>query len=119
MGNCGRQWENKMFALGLTTKQLNTIIFYLILSYDIACQYGKNFWTRTPCPPYALRFFLAHQPLSRPSHFLDCYSLGLPHPRPLALFPYPRHLPRALGLPHFLDVPWWVYLTIAIPQSAP
>ncbi|KAJ7025446.1 hypothetical protein C8F04DRAFT_1212864 [Mycena alexandri] len=23
---------------------LNTIIFYLILSYDIACQYGKKFW---------------------------------------------------------------------------
>ncbi|KAJ7016992.1 hypothetical protein C8F04DRAFT_1280235 [Mycena alexandri] len=25
---------------------LNTILFYLILSYDIACQYGKNFWKR-------------------------------------------------------------------------
>ncbi|KAJ7016855.1 hypothetical protein C8F04DRAFT_1215328 [Mycena alexandri] len=25
---------------------LNTIILYLILSYDIACQYGKKFWER-------------------------------------------------------------------------
>ncbi|KAJ7800789.1 hypothetical protein B0H14DRAFT_2155905, partial [Mycena olivaceomarginata] len=24
---------------------LNTILFYLILLYDIACQYGKNFWS--------------------------------------------------------------------------
>ncbi|KAJ7855815.1 hypothetical protein B0H13DRAFT_2357656 [Mycena leptocephala] len=30
---------------------LNTIIFYLILSYDIACQYGKNFWNRMPSLP--------------------------------------------------------------------
>ncbi|KAJ7799347.1 hypothetical protein B0H14DRAFT_2185738, partial [Mycena olivaceomarginata] len=25
---------------------LNTILLYLILSYDIACQFSKNFWTR-------------------------------------------------------------------------
>jgi hypothetical protein len=24
---------------------LNAVIFYLIISYDIACQYGKNFWS--------------------------------------------------------------------------
>ncbi|KAJ6447896.1 hypothetical protein C8R45DRAFT_1115651 [Mycena sanguinolenta] len=34
---------------------LNTIIFYLILSYDIACQYGKNFWSRMPTLPIEMR----------------------------------------------------------------
>ncbi|KAJ7113911.1 hypothetical protein C8R44DRAFT_740790 [Mycena epipterygia] len=30
---------------------LNTIILYLILSYDIACQYSKKIWTRMPGLP--------------------------------------------------------------------
>ncbi|KAJ6603282.1 hypothetical protein DFH09DRAFT_899164, partial [Mycena vulgaris] len=30
---------------------LNMIIFYLILSYDIACQYGKHFWSRMATLP--------------------------------------------------------------------
>ncbi|KAJ7617529.1 hypothetical protein DFH06DRAFT_1274184 [Mycena polygramma] len=34
---------------------LNTIMLYLILSYDIACQYGKMFWTRMKNLPEAMR----------------------------------------------------------------
>jgi hypothetical protein len=33
---------------------LNTIILYIILSYDIACQYSKKFWTRMKGLPEAM-----------------------------------------------------------------
>ncbi|KAJ7432012.1 hypothetical protein B0H11DRAFT_1761190 [Mycena galericulata] len=33
---------------------LNTILLYLILSYDIACQYSKNFWSRMRGLPEAM-----------------------------------------------------------------
>jgi hypothetical protein len=33
---------------------LNTIVLYIILSYDIACQYSKNFWTRMKDLPEAM-----------------------------------------------------------------
>ncbi|KAJ7816714.1 hypothetical protein B0H14DRAFT_2374442, partial [Mycena olivaceomarginata] len=39
----GERYCNMDFIL--FSALLNTIIFYLILSYDIACQYGKNFWS--------------------------------------------------------------------------
>jgi hypothetical protein len=34
---------------------INTIILYLILSYDIACQYSKKFWTQMTELPSAMR----------------------------------------------------------------
>lgn len=37
---------------------LNTIIFYLILSYDIACQYSKGFWSRMADIPEAMRLVI-------------------------------------------------------------
>jgi hypothetical protein len=39
---------------------LNYIVFYLILSYDIACQYGKNFWTRMQLLPEAMHLTIDH-----------------------------------------------------------
>ncbi|KAJ6490862.1 hypothetical protein C8R45DRAFT_1053137 [Mycena sanguinolenta] len=39
---------------------LNAIIFYLILSYDIAYQYGKNFWSRMEDMPTTIQFILDH-----------------------------------------------------------
>ncbi|KAJ7437712.1 hypothetical protein FB451DRAFT_1193107 [Mycena latifolia] len=45
----GEQYCNMDFIL--FSALLNTIIFYLILSYDIACQYGKNFWSRMEALP--------------------------------------------------------------------
>ncbi|KAJ7170448.1 hypothetical protein C8R43DRAFT_876075, partial [Mycena crocata] len=40
----GERYCNMDFILFSTL--INTIIMYLVLSYDIACQYSKNFWTR-------------------------------------------------------------------------
>ncbi|KAJ7036080.1 hypothetical protein C8F04DRAFT_1258196 [Mycena alexandri] len=40
----GERYCNMDFIL--FSALLNTIILYLILSYDIACQYSKKFWTR-------------------------------------------------------------------------
>ncbi|KAJ7863880.1 hypothetical protein B0H13DRAFT_1899409 [Mycena leptocephala] len=40
----GERYCNMDFIL--FSALLNTLLFYLILSYDIACQYGKNFWTQ-------------------------------------------------------------------------
>ncbi|KAJ7018021.1 hypothetical protein C8F04DRAFT_1214811 [Mycena alexandri] len=40
----GERYANMDFIL--FSALLNTIIFYLIISYDIACQYGKKFWER-------------------------------------------------------------------------
>ncbi|KAJ6556071.1 hypothetical protein B0H19DRAFT_1262187 [Mycena capillaripes] len=37
---------------------LNWIIFYLILSYDIACQYSKNFWTRMESLPSGMHLLI-------------------------------------------------------------
>ncbi|KAJ7895595.1 hypothetical protein B0H14DRAFT_2275472, partial [Mycena olivaceomarginata] len=39
---------------------LNYIVFYLILSYDIACQYGKNFWTHMQLLPEAMHLTIDH-----------------------------------------------------------
>ncbi|KAJ7129684.1 hypothetical protein C8R44DRAFT_872918 [Mycena epipterygia] len=40
----GERYCNMDFIL--FSALLNTVFYYLILSYDIACQYSKNFWTR-------------------------------------------------------------------------
>jgi hypothetical protein len=37
---------------------LNMLIFYLILSYDIACQYGKNFWSRMETLPETMHLLI-------------------------------------------------------------
>ncbi|KAJ7073645.1 hypothetical protein C8F01DRAFT_1360484 [Mycena amicta] len=42
----------------LLSALLNAIIFYLILLYDIACQYGKNFWMRMPLLPSAMHLVI-------------------------------------------------------------
>ncbi|KAJ7851615.1 hypothetical protein B0H14DRAFT_2355115, partial [Mycena olivaceomarginata] len=70
---------------------LNTIIFYLILSYDIACQYGKNFWPRMRTLPEPMHLLVdqARVWFKVPNFHLP------PHvPRlPLALF-VPLHVGR-------------------------
>ncbi|KAF7357237.1 CxC2 domain-containing protein [Mycena sanguinolenta] len=60
---------------------LNTIIFYLILSYDIACQYGKNFWSRMEELPAPIQFVLEHARVwfkvpnfHLPPHQVSCHS---------------------------------------------
>jgi hypothetical protein len=60
---------------------LNTIIFYLILSYDIACQYSKNFWKRMEALPSAMRLVIDHARVwfkvpnfHLPPHIPACHS---------------------------------------------
>ncbi|KAJ6596738.1 hypothetical protein B0H10DRAFT_2167702 [Mycena sp. CBHHK59/15] len=60
---------------------LNMVIFYLILSYHIACQYGKNFWSRMALLPKGLHIRIP-QPnvwfkvpnFHLPAHKLPCHS---------------------------------------------
>ncbi|KAJ7096175.1 hypothetical protein C8R44DRAFT_644543, partial [Mycena epipterygia] len=47
----GERYCNMDFIL--FSALLNTVIYYLILSYDIACQYSKNFWMRMEKLPSA------------------------------------------------------------------
>ncbi|KAJ7059253.1 hypothetical protein C8F01DRAFT_989914 [Mycena amicta] len=65
----------------LLSALLNVIIFYLILSYDIACQYGKNFWTRMPLLPDAMhlvinqaRVWFKVPNFHLPPHLPTCHS---------------------------------------------
>ncbi|KAJ7763723.1 hypothetical protein B0H16DRAFT_1661737 [Mycena metata] len=60
---------------------LNTIIFYLILSYDIACQYGKKFWSRMPSLPKEFHISIPHDRVwfkvpnfHLPPHKKPCHS---------------------------------------------
>ncbi|KAJ7315783.1 hypothetical protein DFH08DRAFT_917665 [Mycena albidolilacea] len=52
----GERYSNMDFIL--RSALLNFIIFYLILSYDIACQYGKNFWSRMKEMPEWMTFLV-------------------------------------------------------------
>ncbi|KAJ7048755.1 hypothetical protein C8F01DRAFT_1276102 [Mycena amicta] len=65
----------------LLSALLNAIIFYLILSYDIACQYGKNFWTRMPLLPSAMHLVIEQARVwfkvpnfHLPPHLPTCHS---------------------------------------------
>ncbi|KAJ7623110.1 hypothetical protein DFH06DRAFT_1142895 [Mycena polygramma] len=49
----GERYCNMDFIL--FSSLLNTIILFLILSYDIACQYSKTFWARMGGLPEAMR----------------------------------------------------------------
>ncbi|KAJ6576737.1 hypothetical protein B0H10DRAFT_1836766, partial [Mycena sp. CBHHK59/15] len=52
----GERYCNMDFIL--FSALMNTIIFYLILSYDIACQYSKNFWARMLGLPTAMHLVI-------------------------------------------------------------
>ncbi|KAJ6488781.1 hypothetical protein C8R45DRAFT_826688 [Mycena sanguinolenta] len=75
----GERYCNMDFIL--LSALLNTIIFYLILSYDIACQYGKNFWGRMDNMPDAMKLVLDQTQLwfkipnfHLPPHLPRCHS---------------------------------------------
>ncbi|KAJ7767527.1 hypothetical protein DFH07DRAFT_769622 [Mycena maculata] len=60
---------------------LNVIIFYLILSYDIACQYGRNFWSRMKLMPSSMLFLVEEARVwfkvpnfHLPGHKIGCHS---------------------------------------------
>ncbi|KAJ7758916.1 hypothetical protein B0H14DRAFT_2300998, partial [Mycena olivaceomarginata] len=52
----GERYANMDFIL--RSALLNFLIFYLILSYDITCQYGKNFWSRMMEMPEWMTFLV-------------------------------------------------------------
>jgi hypothetical protein len=65
----------------LFSAMLHTIIFYLILSYDIACQYGKNFWSRMQQLPAVMhllvdqtRVWFKVPNFHLPPHQVACHS---------------------------------------------
>ncbi|KAF8148323.1 hypothetical protein K438DRAFT_1625581 [Mycena galopus ATCC 62051] len=65
----------------LLSAMLHTIIFYLILSYDIACQYGKNFWSRMQQLPTVMHLLVEQTRVwfkvpnfHLPPHQVACHS---------------------------------------------
>ncbi|KAK7050147.1 CxC2 domain-containing protein [Favolaschia claudopus] len=60
---------------------LHLIFLYLILSYDIACQYGKNFWSRMRAMPEAMhlktdkgKVWFKVPNFHLPAHQTQCHS---------------------------------------------
>ncbi|KAJ6475381.1 hypothetical protein C8R45DRAFT_1159328 [Mycena sanguinolenta] len=89
----GERYCNKDFIL--LSAILNFVIFYLILWYDIACQYGKNFWRRMPELPGELQITL---PESRV--WFKVPNFHLPPHKPLCHSPFSFHWMWGAGLTH-------------------
>ncbi|KAF7365867.1 CxC2 domain-containing protein [Mycena venus] len=75
----GERYCNMDFIL--FSAVLHTIIFYLILSYDIACQYGKNFWSQMQQLPAAMHLLVEQTRVwfkvpnfHLPPHQVACHS---------------------------------------------
>ncbi|KAJ7469033.1 hypothetical protein FB451DRAFT_1352272 [Mycena latifolia] len=74
---------------------LNTIIFYLILSYDIACQYGKNFWSRMASLPPEF-----HLKLEPSQAWFKVPNFHLPPHKPSCHSPFSFHFMWGAGRTH-------------------
>lgn len=74
---------------------LNAIIFYLILSYDIACQYGKNFWSRMPSLPETM-----HLLIEQTRVWFKVPNFHLPPHLPACHSPYSFHYMWGAGRTH-------------------
>ncbi|KAJ7809233.1 hypothetical protein B0H14DRAFT_2379873, partial [Mycena olivaceomarginata] len=74
---------------------LNTIIYFLILSYDIACQYGKNFWTRMELLPEGMHLQLDHSRV-----WFKVPNFHLPPHRPACHSAYSFHYMWGAGRTH-------------------
>ncbi|KAJ6517558.1 hypothetical protein DFH09DRAFT_1332356 [Mycena vulgaris] len=75
----GERYCNMDFIL--TSAVLGALIYYLILSYDIACQYGRNFWDRLTGLPIeyhilieAIRVWFKVPNFHLPPHKPQCHS---------------------------------------------
>ncbi|KAJ7717055.1 hypothetical protein B0H16DRAFT_1886707 [Mycena metata] len=89
----GERYCNMDFIL--FSALLNTILFYLILSYNIACQYGKNFWKRMADLPAEF-----HINLSPDRVWFKVPNFHLPpHKRPCHS-PFSFHFMWGAGRPH-------------------
>ncbi|KAJ7029322.1 hypothetical protein C8F04DRAFT_1264984 [Mycena alexandri] len=74
---------------------LNTLIFYLILSYDIACQYSKHFWTRMESLPAAM-----HLVVEQARVWFKIPNFHLPPHKPPCHSPYSFHYMWGAGRTH-------------------
>ncbi|KAJ7434713.1 hypothetical protein FB451DRAFT_1063154 [Mycena latifolia] len=89
----GKRYCNMDFIL--FSAILNTIIFYLILSYDIACQYGKNFWSRMTSLPEAFHLNLDHSRV-----WFKVPNFHLPPHKPSCHSPFSFHFMWGAGRTH-------------------
>jgi hypothetical protein len=74
---------------------LNTIIFYLILSCDIACQYGKHFWSRMEMLPETM-----HLVIEQACVWFKVPNFHLPPHVPVCHSPYSFHYMWGAGRTH-------------------
>ncbi|KAF7372003.1 CxC2 domain-containing protein [Mycena venus] len=74
---------------------LNTILFYLILSYDIACQYGKNFWSQMEALPQYM-----HLSIDRARVWFKVPNFHLPPHQPACHSAYSFHYMWGAGRTH-------------------
>ncbi|KAJ7136482.1 hypothetical protein C8R43DRAFT_893858 [Mycena crocata] len=87
----------------LASAILNFIIFYLILSYDIACQYGKNFWARIKALPEDIRPATAPESangLKQERVWFKVPNFHLPAHKPLCHSPFSFHWMWGAGRTH-------------------
>ncbi|KAJ6475387.1 hypothetical protein C8R45DRAFT_1102680 [Mycena sanguinolenta] len=89
----GERYCNMDFIL--LSALLNTIIFYLILSYDIACQYSRNFWSRAEAMPSGMRLVLESARL-----WFKVPNFHLPPHKPPCHSPYSFHYMWGAGRTH-------------------
>ncbi|KAJ7698905.1 hypothetical protein B0H17DRAFT_1158229 [Mycena rosella] len=74
---------------------LNAVIFYLILSYHIACQYGKNFWSWMVTLPTEL-----HLVLDQSRVWFKVPNFHLPPHKPACHSPFSFHFMWGAGQTH-------------------
>jgi hypothetical protein len=74
---------------------LNAVILYLILSYDIACQYTVNFWTRLQALPAWL-----HPVIKRANVWFKVPNFHLPPHLPFCHSPFSFHFMWGAGRMH-------------------
>ncbi|KAJ7028998.1 hypothetical protein C8F04DRAFT_963379 [Mycena alexandri] len=89
----GERQSNMDFIL--FSALLNTIIFYLILSYDIACQYSKNFWSRMEGLPAGMQLVI-----ERIQVWFKIPNFHLPPHKPPCHSPYSFHYMWGAGRTH-------------------
>ncbi|KAJ7676330.1 hypothetical protein B0H14DRAFT_3101986 [Mycena olivaceomarginata] len=92
---------------------LNTILFYLILSYDIACQYGKNFWSRMEALPQYM-----HLSIDQARVWFKVPNFHLPPHQPACHSAYSFHYMWGAGSTHGETVEQnWEFLNGAAASS--
>ncbi|KAJ7809728.1 hypothetical protein B0H14DRAFT_3090909 [Mycena olivaceomarginata] len=92
---------------------LNTILFYLILSYNIACQYGKNFWSRMEALPQYM-----HLSIDQARVWFKVPNFHLPPHQPVCYSAYSFHYMWGAGRTHSETVEQnWEFLNGAVAST--